>query len=883
MDIIEEVLHIIPVPGLRGAFAIFKSIWASIEQVRACQEQLRVLATCTATLLETLDRQYRTGKLTEGPTSNHLQDLYRLLEELESFVQQRSSFSFIRLLFAKDQSLVMIDSYQSRIATMIKAFEISALVGIRHWQDENELARKADQRSLRLHLKQLAENQLLLREALNLEKNNPMAMMATFRRRIDEKKGEEEELNFFSQSFRYLSTASGRQVDIKPWTISPFDVEFGEVIGVGGFGVVYRATWNQTEVACKVMKNSVNIVPRPPAVLREVETWSKLRHPHILQFLGANILDDEPFIVMPLIANGNVHDYINNNPNCDRLRLIKHISLGLVYLHSQNIIHGDLKGVNILVDDGEKALLCDFGLSRIKADVNSRSISSSCTFVGSPNWMAPELFKGEKLRFPCDLYSFAMTMYELFTSEIPLGHLAPNMLRELVVDRNMRPGRPTMIEAPQLSDEAWMLIQLCWEAEPTSRPTADNVCNKLNNIYPLLERSPPIRRMSLPPVDIEPISPPASPAPPKPPPRRMAGKVFPRFRLKPLPMVEQYRTSFTLENPGSVSSIVQSPDGRVLLAGLSDGSCIMWNPNVASRIPPDIERSSDPVTALAFERSTSTYVAGFNSGDVLYHHKSLSDFPSTLTLTGNDEPILCLHVLNIVVMALSAGPQNQDLAIIKWCLSLRGSTSDIVDRLPLHGMPATSSCLCAAFSPDGKEIYIGTSSGSLFIYSTSNGQFLHRPFHLSLLSAGDTLNRRRAMSPDRNSAVAECRSLAASPDGKRVMVSYSSGEIRLWDIKARSYSVLRDAGASGHSDFTSSAYSSLPVTFSPDSSFVAYASATNPGTVVIQDVVSNKVLSHIDLEGSPADGIQSLDIAPNNKRLIVTFHNSSRIIVCLWS
>ena len=61
-----------------------------------------------------------------------------------------------------------------------------------------------------------------------------MAMMVTFKRRIDEKNGGKEELSFYRQSFRYLLTASGQQVDIKPWTISPFDVEFGEIIGAGG-------------------------------------------------------------------------------------------------------------------------------------------------------------------------------------------------------------------------------------------------------------------------------------------------------------------------------------------------------------------------------------------------------------------------------------------------------------------------------------------------------------------------------------------------------------------------------------------------------------------------------------------------------------------------
>jgi len=122
-------------------------------------------------------------------------------------------------------------------------------------------------------------------------------------------------------------------------------------------------------------------------------------------------------------------------------------------------------------------------------------------------------------------------------------------------------------------------------------------------------------------------------------------------------------------------------------------------------------------------------------------------------------------------MALSINPRNQDLTIIKWCLSLRAGTSDVVERLPLQGI-VPSSCLCAAFSSDGKEIYMGTSGGSLFIYSTSSGQFVYRPFYLSSPSDGAVLSR-RGPSSNRDSAVADCRSLAISPDGKKIMVSYS--------------------------------------------------------------------------------------------------------------
>ena len=108
------------------------------------------------------------------------------------------------------------------------------------------------------------------------------------------------------------------------------------------------------------------------------------------------------------------------------------------------------------------------------------------------------------------------------------------------------------------------------------------------------------------------------------------------------------------------------------------------------------------------------------------------------------------------------------------------------------------------------------------------------------------------------------------------MVSYSSGEIRLWDIKAGSYSILRNAGAITDSDI-----SSLPAAFSPDGSYVVYASAIDPTMVDIQNIVSKRVLSSIALDDSPTvDGIQSLNISPDSKKLIVSFHNSNHII---WS
>jgi serine/threonine protein kinase len=70
--------------------------------------------------------------------------------------------------------------------------------------------------------------------------------------------------------------------------------------------------------------------------------------------------------------------------------------------------------LNVLIDDAENAVLCDFGLSRMKADVASRTVQQTpTTVIGSRNWMAPERLKGGSLKKPCDIYAFGMLIYEV--------------------------------------------------------------------------------------------------------------------------------------------------------------------------------------------------------------------------------------------------------------------------------------------------------------------------------------------------------------------------------------------------------------------------------------------------------------------------------------
>jgi serine/threonine protein kinase len=76
--------------------------------------------------------------------------------------------------------------------------------------------------------------------------------------------------------------------------------------------------------------------------------------------------------------------------------------------------------INILVEDSGRSLLCDFGLSRVKADITGRTAQIGNNMVGSRNWMAPELLAGALPKIPSDIYAFGMTLYEvLFFSLLP--------------------------------------------------------------------------------------------------------------------------------------------------------------------------------------------------------------------------------------------------------------------------------------------------------------------------------------------------------------------------------------------------------------------------------------------------------------------------------
>ncbi|KAL0564120.1 Receptor-interacting serine/threonine-protein kinase 1, partial [Marasmius crinis-equi] len=154
------------------------------------------------------------------------------------------------------------------------------------------------------------------------------------------------------------------------------------------------------------------------------------------------------------------------------------VAAGLSYLHSEKIVHSDLKGVNVLITDTLRACIADFGLSRVTNTCGVKITSTNSRTGGTGRWLAPELlFDGGVTSRESDVYALGCVYFEIFTGQQPFPNLPHDAAVVLAVSSGKRPLRPEGI--PQLTDAIWKLTQSCWDPTPASRPTASHVVDEI--------------------------------------------------------------------------------------------------------------------------------------------------------------------------------------------------------------------------------------------------------------------------------------------------------------------------------------------------------------------------------------------------------------------
>jgi WD40 repeat protein len=265
-------------------------------------------------------------------------------------------------------------------------------------------------------------------------------------------------------------------------------------IASGGFGDIWRCyllipngTVRVAVKAIRAFESDDNIAIRQKAkrVHRELKVWGRLKHGCILPLWGvASNFGPYPAMICPWADTGALTGFLERQHNMlsfeNRFSLLIDIALGLQYLHSKSVIHGDLTGSNVLIYRNGRACLADFGLSTIMVEFVGTSYFTN-SITGNIRWAAIELFEiteGDEecessnlLSTECDIYSFGSITLQVLTGKVPYCNVKKDTL---VLGHVIRGKKPDPPKESQIGPAHWEFIKRCWSPR-VNRPSVGEV------------------------------------------------------------------------------------------------------------------------------------------------------------------------------------------------------------------------------------------------------------------------------------------------------------------------------------------------------------------------------------------------------------------------
>ncbi|KDQ58421.1 hypothetical protein JAAARDRAFT_128565, partial [Jaapia argillacea MUCL 33604] len=224
---------------------------------------------------------------------------------------------------------------------------------------------------------------------------------------------------------------------------------------------------------------------------REVLIWRGLWHRYILPCLGVETkLFKSAYICMvsPYMDHSTVVQFCSkNNLTTDEIDLIlNQVVSGLAYLHGENVVHGDLRGANILIDDQGHCQLADFGLA-VFAEATKGAYTTRSE-AGSTRWMAPELLfperfgmVGTRRTFATDIYAYGCVCIKLHTGLLPFYDLTVD---PAIVYRILAGEHPQPPPGKELPPMTWKIAERCWCITPDTRPSAKDIVEECHGCTP---------------------------------------------------------------------------------------------------------------------------------------------------------------------------------------------------------------------------------------------------------------------------------------------------------------------------------------------------------------------------------------------------------------
>ncbi|WVR05780.1 hypothetical protein IAU60_002805 [Kwoniella sp. DSM 27419] len=263
----------------------------------------------------------------------------------------------------------------------------------------------------------------------------------------------------------------------------PVKYQLGNCIGRGQFGSVYRSLNLSTGqmVAIKRIKLHGMREDEVTDVMREVELLRRLAHPSIVKYEGMSRDEEYLNIVLEFVENGSLGQTLKAFGVFNERLVASYVAKileGLDYLHSQGVVHCDLKAANILSTKNGNVKLSDFGVSlnmraveNIKQDAltagRNATKKRASEVAGTPNWMAPEVISLTGASFASDIWSLGCTIIELLTGKPPYSDIGNSMSVLFHIVEDEMPPLPGGI-----SDDLADFLKMCFIKDPKSRPAA---------------------------------------------------------------------------------------------------------------------------------------------------------------------------------------------------------------------------------------------------------------------------------------------------------------------------------------------------------------------------------------------------------------------------
>ncbi len=245
-----------------------------------------------------------------------------------------------------------------------------------------------------------------------------------------------------------------------------------ERIGRGGYGTVHRA-WDERLCRDVAVKSVEGVAA--DRVLREAHAAARLNHPGIVTIYELGEEHGVAYLVSELVRGPNLREFAASGALSDRdlAEIGVELCAALSHAHAQGVIHRDLKPDNVLIRErrgrrmrgsGERALLADFGIAAV---ADAPTLTATGQVVGTLAYMAPEQAAGERAGAEADVYSLALTLYELWAGWNPVAGPTPAATAKQIGSQ-----LPSLAEArPELPPALHAAIDSALDPDPAARPS----------------------------------------------------------------------------------------------------------------------------------------------------------------------------------------------------------------------------------------------------------------------------------------------------------------------------------------------------------------------------------------------------------------------------